>query len=137
MLCSCLRARKQRLKVPLSRIALTEIEFLKGGKLFGPRRQQRQAGKIVDRQDIAHSMLAEAPSHGKPVSLYDSKSRGAEAYRELALELLTRNHMESPEAKRRKAAAAAAASSLKSFHVPEKKSRFWKSSKEKEKESEQ
>ena len=73
--------------------------------------------------------LAEAPSHGKPVSLYDPKSRGAEAYRELALELLTRNNLESPEAKRRKAAAAAAASSLKSFQVPEKKNRFWKSSK--------
>jgi chromosome partitioning protein len=69
--------------------------------------------------------LAEAPSHGKPVALYDAKSRGAEAYRELTLELLERNGMESPEVKRRKAAAAAAASSLKSFQVPEKKSRFW------------
>jgi chromosome partitioning protein len=75
--------------------------------------------------------LAEAPSHGKPVSLYDPKSRGAEAYRELALELLTRNNIASPEEKRRKAAAAAAASSLKSFIAPEKKNRFWKSSKEK------
>jgi chromosome partitioning protein len=73
--------------------------------------------------------LAEAPSHGKPVSLYDPKSRGAEAYRELALELLTRKNMVSPEEKRRKAAAAAAASSLKSFNKPEKKSRFWKSGK--------
>lgn len=70
--------------------------------------------------------LAEAPSHGKPVALYDSKSRGAETYRDLALELLSRNNMESPEAKRRKAAAAAAASALKSFQKPEKKSRFWK-----------
>lgn len=35
--------------------------------------------------------LAEAPSHGKPVALYDARSRGAEAYRELALELLRRN----------------------------------------------
>jgi len=69
--------------------------------------------------------LAEAPSHGKPVALYDAKSRGAEAYRELALEILARNNMESPEVKRRKAAAAAAASSLKSFQQPEKK-RFWK-----------
>ncbi len=69
--------------------------------------------------------LAEAPSHGKPVALYDSRSRGAEAYRELALELLERNGLESPEAKRRKAAAAAAANSLKSFTQPEKKSRFW------------
>ena len=76
--------------------------------------------------------LAEAPSHGKPVALYDPKSRGAEAYRELAIELLTRNNMESPEAKRRKAAAAAAASTLKSFQIPEKKkTRFWQSTKEK------
>jgi chromosome partitioning protein len=70
--------------------------------------------------------LAEAPSHGKPVALYDAKSRGAEAYRDLALEVLARNEMESPEVKRRKAAAAAAASSLKSFQQPEKKSRFWR-----------
>jgi chromosome partitioning protein len=73
--------------------------------------------------------LAEAPSHGKPVSLYDPRSRGAEAYRELALELLTRNNIASPEEKRRKASAAAAASALKSFTKPEKKSRFWQSSK--------
>ena len=74
--------------------------------------------------------LAEAPSHGKPVALYDAKSRGAEAYRELALEILERNGMVSPEVKRRKAAAAAAASALKSFQQPEKK-RFWgKKSKE-------
>src|ERR1700678_1291968 len=37
--------------------------------------------------------LAEAPSHGKPVAVYDPKSRGAEAYRELAMELLTRNNI--------------------------------------------
>jgi chromosome partitioning protein len=75
--------------------------------------------------------LAEAPSHGKPVALYDPKSRGADAYRELALELLSRNNLESPEAKRRKAAAAAAASSLKFFQIPEKKkSRFWRAEKE-------
>ena len=46
--------------------------------------------------------LAEAPSHGKPVALYDARSRGAEAYRELALELLERNGMESPNPKQRK-----------------------------------
>ncbi|GGG66736.1 ParA family protein [Edaphobacter dinghuensis] len=73
--------------------------------------------------------LAEAPSHGKPVSLYDGKSRGAEAYRELAMELLERNGMKSPEEERRKAAARAAASSLKSFQQPEKKGRFWRSNK--------
>jgi chromosome partitioning protein len=35
--------------------------------------------------------LAEAPSHGLPVLLYDPRSRGAEAYVSLAHELLTRN----------------------------------------------
>ena len=46
--------------------------------------------------------LAEAPSHGKPVALYDLRSRGSEAYRDLALELLLRNNLESPNAKPRK-----------------------------------
>lgn len=32
--------------------------------------------------------LAEAPSHGKPIILYDSRSAGAEAYRELANEVI-------------------------------------------------
>ena len=35
--------------------------------------------------------LAEAPSHGEPAVTYDPRSRGAEAYRELARELLKRN----------------------------------------------
>jgi chromosome partitioning protein len=38
--------------------------------------------------------LAEAPSHGKPVLIYDPKSRGAEAYQELATELLKRHGIE-------------------------------------------
>lgn len=41
--------------------------------------------------------LAEAPSHGKPVQLYDERSRGAEAYNALAAELLRRNKMVSPK----------------------------------------
>jgi len=49
--------------------------------------------------------LAEAPSHGKPVMLYDPRSRGAEAYQALALEVLQRNAVESPRAKERKQAA--------------------------------
>jgi chromosome partitioning protein len=49
--------------------------------------------------------LAEAPSYGKPVLLYDPKSRGAESYRELATELLARNGVESPKEKARKTAA--------------------------------
>jgi chromosome partitioning protein len=46
--------------------------------------------------------LAEAPSHGKPVALYDSRSRGAEAYFEMAGEFLARNHIESPRMAERK-----------------------------------
>ena len=42
--------------------------------------------------------LAEAPSHGKPVMLYDPRSRGSDAYRELAEELLTRQKVVSPRA---------------------------------------
>ena len=44
--------------------------------------------------------LAEAPSHGLPVSLYDPKSRGAEAYRELAIEVLNRNQLNPGEKQR-------------------------------------
>ncbi len=50
--------------------------------------------------------LAEAPSHGKPVMLYDNRSKGTEAYRELAEELLARNEVESPRARERKELAA-------------------------------
>jgi len=46
--------------------------------------------------------LAEAPSYGKPVMLYDARSRGAESYFDLAQELLLRNGVESPKAKERK-----------------------------------
>jgi chromosome partitioning protein len=42
--------------------------------------------------------LAEAPSHGLPVALYDPRSRGAEAYAELAREILERNRMVPAEA---------------------------------------
>lgn len=35
--------------------------------------------------------LAEAPSHGLPVALYDPRSKGAQAYQDLASELIERN----------------------------------------------
>ena len=35
--------------------------------------------------------LSEAPSHGKPIIAYDPKSRGAEAYINLAKEVISRN----------------------------------------------
>jgi chromosome partitioning protein len=45
--------------------------------------------------------LAEAPSHGKPVALYDARSRGTEAYFELAGEFLARNGIKLPARKGR------------------------------------
>ena len=44
-------------------------------------------GAIVPR----NVRLSEAPSHGKPIHLYDAKCPGAEAYRSLADELIERN----------------------------------------------
>lgn len=63
--------------------------------------------------------LAEAPSHGKPVALYDGRSRGTEAYFELTGEYLARNNIESPKGIERKAEAAAAAKR------PKPQVRFW------------
>jgi len=60
--------------------------------------------------------LAEAPSHGKPVALYDSRSRGTEAYFELAGEYLARNKIESPRAAERRIASAT---------KPKTEVRFW------------
>jgi chromosome partitioning protein len=65
--------------------------------------------------------LAEAPSHGKPVALYDPRSRGTEAYFELAAEYMERNGIPNPKAEARKAAVAEAAASGKST----KTVRFW------------
>jgi chromosome partitioning protein len=64
--------------------------------------------------------LAEAPSHGKPVALYDPRSRGTEAYFELAGEFLARNRIESPRSAERKAAAA-----VNPATVPPSEVRFW------------
>jgi chromosome partitioning protein len=36
--------------------------------------------------------LAEAPSHGKPILMYDPRSRGAESYIKLAKEILENEH---------------------------------------------
>jgi chromosome partitioning protein len=63
--------------------------------------------------------LAEAPSYGKPVVLYDSRSRGAESYKDLAAEILARNNIESPRALERKAAA------TQEQPRQENKVRFW------------
>jgi chromosome partitioning protein len=49
--------------------------------------------------------LAEAPSHGKPVLIYDARSRGAESYFDVAQELLSRDKVESPRSLERKTSA--------------------------------
>jgi len=64
--------------------------------------------------------LAEAPSHGKPVAIYDPRSRGAEAYFELAGEFLARNRLESPRSVERKAAKALQAAAAAKPPI-----RFW------------
>lgn len=38
--------------------------------------------------------LAEAPSHGLPINIYDSKSAGAEGYRQLASEVIENDEAE-------------------------------------------
>ena len=72
--------------------------------------------------------LAEAPSHGLPVQLYDPRSRGSEAYQSLALELLTRNNIVSPNQARRDAERKAELAA-QSTSVREKRVRFWPYSK--------
>jgi chromosome partitioning protein len=70
--------------------------------------------------------LAEAPSHGKPVALYDPRSRGTEAYFELAGEYLARNRMESPRSLERKAVAMANEQQPGQQRAPARaKVRFW------------
>jgi chromosome partitioning protein len=41
--------------------------------------------------------LAEAPSHGLPINLYDSKSAGAEGYRQLAMEVIDKEETDAYE----------------------------------------
>ena len=48
--------------------------------------KQRVYATIIPR----NIRLAEAPSHGYPITIYDSKSAGAESYRSLAEEVINR-----------------------------------------------
>jgi chromosome partitioning protein len=51
--------------------------------------------------------LAEAPSYGQPVAIYDARSRGTQAYFELAGEFAARNGLEIPRKKKQATAEAA------------------------------
>lgn len=48
-------------------------------------------GKVFASVIPRNIRLAEAPSHGKPVTAYDNSSRGADAYRRFSAELLAQN----------------------------------------------
>ena len=54
-------------------------------KFFGP--------KVFETYIPRNIRLAEAPSHGEPIVLYDINSRGSEAYMQLAEEFLQRNNI--------------------------------------------
>lgn len=59
---------------------------------------RRFFGEKLCRTTISRNIrLAEAPSHGKPVLLYDVRSRGAENYIRLAKELMTHHLDAAPE----------------------------------------
>jgi chromosome partitioning protein len=50
--------------------------------------RHRFRGRVFNAVVPRSVRLAEAPSHGKPISLYDPKGRGAEAYAQLAVEVM-------------------------------------------------
>jgi chromosome partitioning protein len=52
--------------------------------------RQHFGDKVYDTMISRNIRISEAPSHGLPVVLYDEKSTGAEAYRQLAKEFLRR-----------------------------------------------
>lgn len=53
---------------------------------------KKHFSKQVYRSIIPRNVrLSEAPSHGKPIALYDPKSKGAEAYKDLAREVIKRD----------------------------------------------
>ena len=49
--------------------------------------------KIYDTLIPRNIRLAEAPSHGLPINMYDTKSAGAESYRMLAKEVMERKNV--------------------------------------------
>jgi chromosome partitioning protein len=67
--------------------------------------------------------LAEAPSHGKPVLLYDPRSRGSEAYRDLAIELMQRNGY--PPKPKKMPAETPSGSSFSTLEAAGEPKRFW------------
>ncbi len=53
---------------------------------------QKNLKKFIYKTMIPRNVrLAEAPSHGLPITMYDAKSTGAESYRDLAKEVVSKN----------------------------------------------
>ena len=59
-------------------------------------------GKVFDTVIPKNVKLAECPSHGKPIILYDIQSKGSEAYLALAREILTRERQKQDTTKSQK-----------------------------------
>jgi chromosome partitioning protein len=51
------------------------------------------AEKVYETVIPRNIRISEAPSHGKPVIIYDHRSPGAQAYIKLAAEVLRRSHV--------------------------------------------
>ncbi len=54
--------------------------------------------KVFETVITRNVRLSEAPSHGKPINLYDPQSKGAVGYESLAKEILNRGEREQPRA---------------------------------------
>jgi chromosome partitioning protein len=63
-----------------NRVRLAQQVVAEVRKAFG----SRVAKTVIPR----NVRLSEAPSHGLPVTVYDPRSRGAQAYRDIAQEVL-------------------------------------------------
>ena len=50
-------------------------------------------GKVYETTIPRNVRLSEAPSHGKPILLYDQRSSGCQSYLELAQEFLHRERL--------------------------------------------
>jgi chromosome partitioning protein len=60
--------------------------------------QTNLPGKVYETQIPRNVRLSEAPSHGRPVLLYDIESKGAQAYLQLSAEMLAKHQAEGLEA---------------------------------------
>lgn len=63
-------------------LAIQVVESVKGHPSF--------RGKVFSSIVTRNVRLSEAPSHGLPITMYDPRSKGAEAYQELAREVIER-----------------------------------------------